>query len=51
MTPEELLVRFHEQVPDRKAFISILTGGRQKFPVAQPLSLPKDKNEKKVQKT
>jgi hypothetical protein len=26
MTPEELLVRFHEQVPDRKAFILIPTG-------------------------
>ncbi|KMQ64256.1 permease [Chryseobacterium sp. FH2] len=51
MSPEELLVQFHKQVPDRKAFYfdTYKDAGRS-FRVASAIKPPKDKNVKKTEK-
>ena len=49
MTPEELLVQFHQQVPDRKAFyFDTYKEADRSFRVASATKPPKDKNADKA---
>lgn len=51
MTPEELLARFHQQVPDRKAFyFDTYKEADRSFRVASATKPPKDKNADKAEK-
>ncbi len=51
MSPEELLAKFHEQVPDRKAFyFDTYREADRTFRVASATKPPKDKNAEKAEK-
>lgn len=52
MTPEELLARFHQQAPDRKAFyFDTYKEADRSFRVASATKPPKDKNVDKAEKS